>query len=350
MKQPVESQLTSYGQVVDDAISTHLASAEAPGPQQTRLRLRVLAPLAIGALALVAVMFVLPSSEAWAGWTPATQASDPADVAALDDACRTVPAVADLPALAFDVRGEGGAAIYGDEQGWASCHADRTNSATFRIVSVQSHTAPDLDVARAQVGAEHAVVTIALSWHQGDDPASLVWGVNAPSVAAIEIGTGQGPVAASVVDDIWVAWWPGSDAESAEVLAFDPEGRLVLDEPASALAASLPSIGEIVSSVEQDGTELARAVLSDGTVTWAEFRSGLAAWQSCVAEAGYELTIEIDEDAQTYRAISPTVSVAAERGQPDDLAGEALLQPIVTAIESCYASQLSPIARVYVQQ
>ena len=365
MKRSVESQLNSYGQVVEDAVSTHVAengqhqrsamSADVPdhgavGRSVSR-KTRLLAPLVAGAIALVAVFIVAPSSQAWAGWTPATQSSDPADVVALDAVCRATTAVSDgLPALVFDIRGEGGTAIYGDERSWATCQADRSNTESFEIVSVQSQGAPDLAVAQASASSSQPVVTISLSWQEDDDAASLVWGVTDGSAAAIEVVTSGGPVEAAVVEGVWVAWWPDDDAATAVVLATNDKGEPIVDDLASSLATPLPDAAAIVSAVESDGTELERRVLADGVVTWAEFQSGLEAWQACVAEAGYELTVEIDQDARDYVAISPTVGVASDYGEPDDAAGEALLEPIMASIDACYYSQLSRIAQVHVQQ
>ena len=85
-------------------------------------------------------------------------------------------------------------------------------------------------------------------------------------------------------------------------------------------------------------------------MTWPELQAALDEWVDCVEDAGHELTIELDHERQTYRALSGVVSVPAAEGQPDDLRGEALLRPAMETIESCLRQHVSRIERVWVQQ
>ncbi len=358
MTTSLDDQLAAYGETLDRAVREHLrpaTAAEAAGePSADRSRaLRRLALLAAAFAALLAGGLVIVSagspSPAWADWTPLARPAPAAEVDELDTFCRGATPAGELDVLIVDIRGSGAAAIYGDDTRWVTCHAERASDGAFRLASTSTHVGGDLSAARAVIGPEASIATISVGW-RGDPPASLIWGVAGAQVARIEISTVDGVVETAMSGDVWVAWWPSDDAATATVRADDASGSVLVEGTAGELAPALPSPSTIAADVELEGTALERSIVADGIVTWPEFVTALEAWRACVADDGYDLTIEIDDDAQTYVAISPIVEVEAPQGEPDDAAAEKLLAPIGSSIETCRAVHVRRLEQLLVQQ
>lgn len=341
MTASMEDQLARYGRILQDAMqadslarpeSDHReprrdSSRDASSPTETsapRPR-QVVAGAVAACVVLVATLVVVVGSPgpAWAGWTPSVQSASAADSAAVEDVCRAQPEMSSAPALlALDVRGDGGAAIFGDETNWVACQARRPQAnGAFEVTSVWGGAASDVEEGRRAVLEGSAIATVALGW-RGEPGASLVWGVKSDEVDRIELQTADGRVEPVVAGDIWVAWWPSGDAEESTLRATDTAGAILDDGPAGSLAPS-PDVRP-----------------SSTVATWPELTDALDRWQRCVLDQGYVLTIEIDATAQTYQAISPTVSVPAAESDPDDRRGEQLLAPIDAVINRCYVSEV----------
>ncbi|MDJ0768165.1 MAG: hypothetical protein QNJ12_05195 [Ilumatobacter sp.] len=363
MTMSLEHQLAAYGDTIDDAIDHQLAgarqpeSAEPPAtlPEQPvrrsrRLLIGAAAAVAVGVAGSVVAFWPGSSSPAWADWAPVAQPVPVAEIDAIDSFCRAATNVGEMEPLIYDVRGSGAVAIYGDDTGWLTCHAQRYSDGEFRLAATTSNRGDDIAVARAAVSAGAPVTVVSLSW-QGDPAASLAWGVRAAAVDAIEIATVHDVVEASSSGDIWVGWWPTDDAATARVHGLDASGTVLAEGAAGEFAPALPDPSAIATAVAHDGTALAREILADGFVTWPEFVSALDAWQACVAADGYDLTIEVDHATRSYRVISsPIVSVETPEGEPDDQAAHELLEPINDSIMGCLAAHVSPIETVFVQQ
>ncbi len=350
----LEDQLVEYGRTIEHSIAAHddgTGGRRHADPSTPPLsRPRVIAGVGASAAlvgGLVAVSVVDSGPTAWAGWTPSSRDADPLGVATLDAACRAEPGIGPTSdALAFDVRGDGGLAIYGDRDSWSACQAELDDGASS-VSGVLSRVGDDLGTARAALDRGQPVVTIALQW-QGDPASSLIWGVRDPDVDSIVVSTSSGPVNATLLDDIWVAWWPTSDAETTTVRA-ESDGHVLLDEPSGSLAAPLPSLGVIAADVETDGTPQERATFEDGVVTWDEMTAALEAWHDCVAERGHEMGLQIDDGTQTYSVSTPIVSIEGRAGAPDDAAAAELLAPIEAVMDRCRTTHVSRTEQAFLQ-
>ncbi len=362
MTMSLEDQLATYGETIDDAVYHHLAGSQPRGPSGPtatprnatagRSRRWLLAAAAAGLVGLaggVVAYWPGSSSQAWADWTPVAESVPMTEIDAIDSFCRTSTSVGDMPPLIFDVRGSGAVAIYGDDTGWVTCHAQRDSDGAFRLTASSSNRGDDVAAARAAVDGGAPVAVVSLGW-QGDPAASLVWGVRATSVETIEIATVGDLVEASTSGDIWVGWWPTDDAATAQLRGIDANGTVLVDGAPGELAPSLPTPDAIAAAVDADGTDLEREILADGIVTWPEFLAALDALEACVAADGYDLTIEIDGVNRSYRVVSPVVSVDAPAREPDDAAAEELLEPITASIEDCLSVHVRRIEQVLVQQ
>ena len=353
MSAPLLDQLARYGDHLDDAIGAHLHAATDPArdprPSWRRPRAAVAAAVAsslLAGLALIALGGSGERAEAWAGWSATVQVTDLDDLAALDAACHSDDG---LPLVAVDVRGDGGAVLYADDRGWMLCQARRDADGSFAPSTRLGRRGDDLAVARAVADRDRPIVTVALG-RQGDPAASFAWGVHDRSLAGIDLTTGDGTIETSLHDDLWLAWWPTAGAHEARAVGRDHADAVVVDRPAGALAAPPPDADVLAAQIAAAGTPLERDVLADGVVTWPELQRGLDAWASCVADSGHRLTIEVDHANRTYQAISEHVSVPAPRGRPDDLAGQALLEPVEAAIDACYERELARIEHVAAQR
>ncbi len=359
----LEDQLAAYGDTIDDAVDRHLTGKQAPTPAPAaraptartpaRARGALIAAAATVAIAVAAAVLAFgpnSPSPAWAGWTPAAESVPVDEVEAIDSFCRSATSVGELEPLIVDVRGAGAVAIYGDDTGWVTCHAQRDADGELRLAATASNQGNDVAVARAAVSAGSPVTVVSLGW-QGDPAASLTWGVRGKQVDSIEIVTVDDVVEASSSGDIWVGWWPTDDAATARVRGLDTSGTVLVDRIGGELAPALPDPSAIATAVADDGTDLERQILADGIVTWPELVSALDAWQACVAADGYQLTIAVDDSTQTYQVISsPIVSVESPEGEPDYETAHMLLEPINQSITGCMADHLSRIEAVFVQQ
>lgn len=360
MTMSVEDQLAAYGDTIDDAVGHHLSDAGACEPDRRlatsgaaeRPRRRLLgaaAAVAVGVAGSVVALWPGSSSTAWAGWTPTAAPASTTEVEAIDSFCRGATGVEEMAPLIFDVRGSGAVAIYGDDTGWVTCHTQRAADGRLRLAATTSNTGDDLLVARAAVSTESPVTVVSLGW-QGDPAASLTWGIRSSTVEVIEIATSDAVVEAATSGDVWVGWWPTDDAATATVRGVDASGSVLVDGLAGELAPQLPDPSAIAAAVATDGTDLERAILADGTVTWPEFVSALDAWQACVAADGYDMTIALDDATRTYQVSTPIVSIESPEGEPDDEAAHRLLEPINASVVGCMATHLSRIEAVFVQQ
>ena len=312
MSPPLLDQLARYGDHLDDVIDAHPHTTPPAdhGPATSARRRRgLLAAVSVSVLiaAIVAVGLAGSSerAQAWTGWSATVQAADLDDLAALDAACGRDDAP---PLVAVDVRGDGGAALYADDQRWVLCQAARTSAGTFEPTTRLVQHGDDLAIARAVADDDQPIVTVALGWH-GDPAASFAWGVRDRSLSAVELITAATTIEAGLHDDLWLAWWPDDTTHEADAVGRDAAGEVVVEAPVGSLSAPAPDPDSLAAQIATDGTALEREVLADGVVTWAEMQAGLDAWTDCVADAGHELTIEIDHDTRTYLAISPTVAV-----------------------------------------
>ncbi len=359
----LEDQLATYGDTIDDAVDDYLTgsrehqssdsivtSLDGGKRRSRRLLVGAAAAVAVGVVGSVVALLPGSSSPAWADWTPAAAPVPTAQVEAIDSFCRGATSVATMEPLIVDVRGSGAVAIYGDDTGWVSCHAQRDSQGVFRLAATTSSRGDDLAVARAATSAGAPVTVISLGW-QGDPAASLIWGVRGEGVDAIDVATVDAVVEASWSGDVWVGWWPTDDAATASVRGVDATGSVLIEGLAGQLAPALPDPTAIAAAVAADGTELEREILADGVVTWPEFVSALDAWQACVAADGYDMTIEVDDATRTYQVVStPIVSIEAPEGEPDYEAAHKLLEPINASVMGCMTTHLSRIERVFIQQ
>ncbi len=361
MMMSLEDQLAAYGEMIDDAVDHHLTGARAHEPdtrsatsraagRSRRLLIGAAAAVAVGVAGSAVVLWPGSSSPAWAGWVPVAAPVPTAEVEAIDSFCRGATSVGEMGPLIFDVRGSGAVAIYGDDSGWVTCHAQRDSSGELRLAATTSNQGDDLAVARAAVDAGSPVTVVSLGW-QGDPAASLTWGVRGSAVDSIEIATAEAVVEAATSGDVWVGWWPTDDASTAQVRGVAASGNVVVEGLAGELASQLPDPSAIAAAVATDGTDLEREILADGLVTWPEFVSALDAWQACVAADGYDLVIEVDEATRSYEVVStPTVSIASPDGEPDYEAAHKLLEPINASVMGCMSVHVSRVEAVLVQQ
>ncbi len=361
MTMSLEDQLATYGDMIDDAVDHHLTGGPGHHPAEPiatrpdtgarrshRLVIGAAAAVAVVVTGIVVASWPGSSSSAWAGWTPLAAPVPAAEVAAIDSFCRDATSVAEMEPLIFDVRGSGAVAIYGDDTGWVTCHAQRDPGGELRLAATTSNLGNDLAVARAATSAGAPVTVISLGW-RGDPAASLIWGVRGNGDDSIDIVTVDDVVEASSSGDVWVGWWPTDDAATASIRVHDAAGNLRVEGLAGELAPALPDPAAIAAAVTTDGTDLERAILADGVVTWPELVSALDAWQACVAADGYHLTIDVDDATRTYRVVSPIVSIESPDGEPDDEAANELLEPINASIMGCMATHVSRIEAVFVQ-
>jgi hypothetical protein len=361
MTMSLEDQLAAYGDTLDDAVDDYLTGAQEHrssdpivtsldgGRRRSRRLLVGVAAVAVGVAGSVAALLPGSSSPAWADWTPAAAPVPAAEVEAIDSFCLSATSAATMEPLIFDVRGSGAVAIYGDDTGWVTCHAQRDAGGVFRLAATTSNRGDDLAVARAAMNAGAPVTVISLGW-QGDPAASLIWGVRGDGVDSIDIVTVDAVVEASSSGDVWVGWWPTDDAATASVRGVDATGSVLIEGLAGDLAPALPDPSAIAAAVADDGTELEREILADGVVTWPEFVSALDAWQSCVAADGYDMTIAIDDATRTYQVSTPYVSIQSPEVEPDYEAAHKLLEPTNASVMGCMTTHLSRIERVFIQQ
>lgn len=123
-----------------------------------------------------------------------------------------------------------------------------------------------------------------------------------------------------------------------------------MSELAGQLAAPMPARDTIAAAVEANNITLERAAFADGVITWEEMSSALDAWHDCVVDAGHDVTLNVDNQSETYTVSTPIISLPADEGCPDDAATAELLAPIEAAIGQCRTTHVSRTESAFVQQ
>lgn len=176
----------------------------------------------------IAVVGLPGSSPAFADWRSHPQAADPATAAALSRACRHRGGVEGLPVKAVDLRGDGAYLVLSGAGRWVDCLATRrhsepggwTNDPNWLVFNAMpARPAPGpLAILSAKVPEAGARRFQKVTW---------VSGRVAATVARVRVQTSRGRIDATVTGGLFAAWWPGNDADSAVVRAYDRAGALV---------------------------------------------------------------------------------------------------------------------------
>lgn len=318
-------------------------SRDAAGPRRRRWHAGALIAGTAAAVIVLALVLVAPGgggSRAWAGWTRTPQAMSPADVSALEAACRRSVVVEQEPdpgnVLAVDIRGVGGFAVF---DSGSTCSGRRDDGGTAFTVETGSYSweTNAYEEALAALGPAHPVVWAGSA--ESEEPASsYAWGVRDVNVQRITLHTPTGEVEAQVVGQIWLAWWPETTGFDIELTATDSSGQeIVRDSPedlwvphaespgeqaCAAGTEDCPSmrVAELMTDAAASIDEGTRRALADGFITDAEFADWRAQVETCMTDQGFEISFaEAPEIGMDYPV----------RGQPG---------PIEPALAACEAA------------
>lgn len=236
---------TSLGRL-DDRVGTALRERDASRRPagvtgRARPRLARLLPLSAAALlvALLAGQVTRPPS-AFASWTAAPSAVDPAMRAALLGLCVEQPAPGTperergfieamnaLPMVLVDRRGTSAVALFAGRgpEGVSSrlCLGSEDASGVLRTAGSGASEAAQEQPAAGKV---HLVTRLAV-WSYGGERLTAAMGTVAPGVARVVVSRDAGAdVTATVDGGYWVAWWPGASA-TAKVTAYGSDGSVM---------------------------------------------------------------------------------------------------------------------------
>lgn len=178
-------------------------------------------------------------STASADWTPQVQSVSTTDRAAISEAC-----AAELMALssnngingtaeevlgaiaAVDVRGGGGYVVYDSGLG---CGAERADDGSFSVeYSVTGDKSTVLAQSLQQINSDvPAVQVLSVSSGVVGNERSYAMGVVSSEATAVVVSTRLGPVEATLAGQVWIAWWPASNALDDTVTATNDAGQTI---------------------------------------------------------------------------------------------------------------------------
>lgn len=202
----------------------HVYAAVHRRQRRRRLSLRAVATTAAVVLLIVVWAPFATKQAAIAGWTPQSQATDPATLNAADPVCRSLlsPNLTGIEAPGWsDLRGNGLLIAYPTDTAVGVCmqidhgHGFVAEGAAGVIVDLE----PLTGVLRVDsvAGFDH-----------GGAGVTAVVGQASPDVTRIVVTAPGWTADASQHNGYWLAWWPAAtDATNISVAAFDTNGDLL---------------------------------------------------------------------------------------------------------------------------
>jgi hypothetical protein len=213
--------------------------------QATRRRAQRRLGIAAAAIAAVsATVFGLTGhdslAQAFASWTSTPAPISTADVAAVSARCgqgrvsgaggATQWPVNSAPAI-VDRRGHSAHVVFHSGDLWVDCLATIPGLTPDKGLPDTWVSLSSTDAGAAPPDAANPVQVASVKSPEGNDvkraPASWISGRVAPTVARVTITTSHGPVEATVHDRLFAAWWPGNDADTDVIHAYDSSGHLI---------------------------------------------------------------------------------------------------------------------------
>jgi hypothetical protein len=194
-------------------------------------------PVAAGLVAVLLYTQLARPPSAFASWSAVPVAADPGFAAALLASCNHpissdtpdrdrsfLEEVNRLPMVLVDQRGSSGVALFAERRatGIASnlCLGAHDGSGTLTTAGGGA----SLDAQEQPATGDLRSVGSLTIWSYGGETLTAASGTSAATVAKVVVSRASGgDVTATVKDDYWVAWWPGT-AAAQRITAFGADG------------------------------------------------------------------------------------------------------------------------------